>query len=442
MTSSYAEVLSWLYALDAARGMDFKLERVALALMKLGQPQQRFASIHIAGTNGKGSVAAMLHAIFDAAGYRVGLYTSPHLVDVRERIRIGSEMINAADVVALTQEIRAAATVHGIELTFFEFMTVMAFLYFARRGIDLAIVEVGLGGRLDATNVIDPEVAVITTIGRDHEEFLGNSLASIAAEKAGIIKRHRPVVVGKVPHEADAVVRQVMAERQAPGAWLGEDFSMTVQTAAETALCFHGLGWAVSDIRLALAGRYQRENAATAVAAVALVRRRFPLSDEAVRRGLAKVRWPGRLDVVQAQPLVLLDGAHNADGIEALLHELPDIAGGRALHFLFAVMRDKSWLPMVEALARRAASVTVTTALPPRGEAAEEVARAFEAYCPVSIVPQPVDAIEMLLGSVDAKDAIVVTGSLFLIGALYPYFLSRRGAPPLFGAADGVPSHP
>src|SRR5574337_1347627 len=204
--SAYADVLASLYRLEAARGMDFKLERVTLALKSLGDPHRRFAAIHIAGTNGKGSVAAMLHAICCAAGYRVGLYTSPHLVSFTERIRVGTEMISEEEVVTLARDIRGAATVRGIDLTFFEFVTVMAFLHFARCGIDLAIVEVGLGGRLDATNVLDPEVTVITSIGLDHQEFLGSTLASVAYEKAGIIKPGTPVVVGNVPPEADGVI--------------------------------------------------------------------------------------------------------------------------------------------------------------------------------------------------------------------------------------------
>src|SRR5215468_10124545 len=162
--TEYERTVEWLYALEAAKGMDFKLERVALALQRLGDPQRHFPSLHIAGTNGKGSVAAMLHAVLRAAGYRVGLYTSPHLVDLSERIRVGDEVIERTAVVALTGEIRAAAGARGIDLTFFEFLTVMAFLHFARRGVEIAVVEVGLGGRLDATNVVDPLAAVITTI--------------------------------------------------------------------------------------------------------------------------------------------------------------------------------------------------------------------------------------------------------------------------------------
>lgn len=429
-TNEYAEVLASLYRLETAKGMDFKLERVELALKNLGDPQTRFAAVHVAGTNGKGSVAAMLHAMFSAAGYRVGLYTSPHLVSFTERIRIGAETITETEVVDLAREIRAAATVRGIDLTFFEFVTVMAFLHFARRGVDLAVVEVGLGGRLDATNVLDPEVAVITTIGLDHEEFLGNTLASVAAEKAGIIKPGRPVIVGRVPPVAHDVIERTASERGADAFWAGRDFLVSDTVPFR----FRGLDCEFGGLTLALRGAYQRDNAAVALAALALLRRTFPTSDAAIRRGLAEVRWPGRLDVVQTTPLVVLDGAHNADGVAALRSELPAIVGARPVHLLFGVMRDKQWQPMVEVLGPMVSSATLTTALPPRGAAAEVLARAFERYCPVAVVPDPMRALETLLQSVGPDAAILATGSLFLVGAIYPHFLSRRGQCALFAA--------
>jgi dihydrofolate synthase/folylpolyglutamate synthase len=435
--SAYAEVLAWLYGLEAARGMDFKLERVALALKNLDDPHKRFASVHIAGTNGKGSVAAMLHAMFSAGGYRVGLYTSPHLVSFTERIRIGAEEIAEEDVVGLAGEIRTAATVRGIELTFFEFVTVMAFLHFARRGVDLAIVEVGLGGRLDATNVVDPEVAVITNIGLDHEEFLGDTPVSVAREKAGIIKPGRPVIVGDVAPAVREVFERAAAAAGAIVYWCGRDFSGT----GGPALCFRGMGAELDDVRLRLRGTYQRANAALAIAAARCVGRKFPLADAALRRGLAEVRWPGRLDVVQAQPLVVLDGAHNADGVAALACEVPRIVGRRPVHLLFAVMRDKRWRPMADALGPLVRSATLTAVLPPRGEAPEALAPAFQRHCPVRIVAAPELALETVLRSAGAGDAILVAGSLFLVGAVYPYFLRRRGQPSLF-AASAAALHP
>ncbi len=436
-TSEYAEILTWLYTLEAAKGMDFKLERVALALKSLGEPHKQFAAIHIAGTNGKGSVAAMLHAMLSAGGYRVGLYTSPHLVSLTERIRVGAEEIGEAAVVALAREIRTAATVRGIDLTFFEFVTVMAFLHFARSGVELAVVEVGLGGRLDATNVVDPAVAVITGIGLDHQEFLGDTLGSVAREKAGIIKPGCRVVIGRVPNEARAVLQHAVDDCGADAQWAGRDFSVG------GAPRFRFTGWAevVDDVELALRGAYQRENAAVAIAAAMRVRDRFPISSAHLRRGLATVRWPGRLDVVQSAPLVVLDGAHNVDGITALVRELPAVVGRRRVHLLFAVMCDKRWQPMVETLAPHAASATVTTILPPRGADPDVLAPVFARFCPTSIVSEPVDGFDRLRQSVSGDDAIVATGSLFLLGAIYPSVLRRRGQDRLFSPA-GATLHP
>ncbi len=430
--NEYADVVASLYRLEAARGMDFKLERVALALKHLEDPHRRFAAVHIAGTNGKGSVAAMLHAIFGAAGHRVGLYTSPHLVSFTERIRIGTRSISEEDVVALARDIRAAATVHGIDLTFFEFVTVMAFLYFARQAVDLAVVEVGLGGRLDATNVLDPEAAVITTIGLDHQEFLGETLVAIAREKAGIIKPGRPVVLGAVPLQVEPIFRHTAAQHNAPLYCAAEDFRVS----GVSPFRFQGMGIDLENLEVPLRGSYQRENAATAIAAAMVLRRRFGCDEESIRRGLRAVRWPGRLDVVQTAPLVVLDGAHNADGIAALVRELPAVVGGRAVHLLFGVMRDKQWQPMVDAIAPHVATATVTTVLPPRGQAPVALAEAFARQCPVvRVVTQPVDALEAVLDGANMDDAVLVTGSLFLVGAVYPYFLRRRGTQDLFGAS-------
>lgn len=434
-STEYAEVLASLYALEAAKGMDFKLERVVLALKNLGEPQRRFPAVHIAGTNGKGSVAAMLHAVFSAAGYRVGLYTSPHLVSFTERIRIGNGAIGEDEVVNLVREIHTAATLRGIDLTFFEFTTVMAFLYFARRGIDLGIVEVGLGGRLDATNVLDPDISVITTIGLDHQEFLGDTIEKIAWEKGGIIKPARPVVIGNVPASAARRLEDIARQQRARAYWWGREFSVS-ETAA---LRFEGLGWQVGGIRLGLRGHYQQENAATALAAAALLRQKFRVDDDAVRYALAHVRWPGRLEVMGVNPMVLFDGAHNADGAAALVRELPPVVGNRKLHLLFGVMRDKQWQPMVDAIGPIVSSATLTRVLPPRGEDPAALAPAFERYCVTRIVSDPLVALASLLESTAPQDAILVTGSLFLIGAVYPHFLPLP-ASSLFGPQSAT--HP
>lgn len=412
--SEYLSTLESLYALEAAKGMDFKLERVALALRNLGDPQRAFKSIHIAGTNGKGSVAAMLHAVYSVGGYRAGLYTSPHLVEFRERIVVGEERISEEQVVAYARQIRAA-TMHGIELTFFELVTVMAFLHFARREVDIAIVEVGLGGRLDATNVIVPELSVITTISRDHEDYLGDSIESIAAEKAGIIKSKRPLILGHVPPEAGSVITTIAAEHEAPVSRLGRDFS--IDGGSPT---YRGTGRQIANLTLGLSGDHQRDNAAVALAVVERLGDVLPVRDDAIREGIGRVRWPGRLEVVRDKPLVVLDGAHNEAGVEALIHELPVLLGGRRKYLLFGVMRDKRWQPMVERLGPLMDGVVTVRAEAARGEDPQRLAAVFERFCPAWAADSPIDGLRRAIELAAEDGAVVVAGSLFLVGAVYP----------------------
>lgn len=418
--ADYQRTLDWLYALEAAKGMDFKLDRVARALERLGNPQQQFPSIHVAGTNGKGSVAAMLHAMLGAGGHRVGLYTSPHLVRFTERIQVGDREISEPRVVELADELRRASA--GIDLTFFELGTVMAFVHFARSNVDVAVIEVGLGGRLDATNVIDPVVSVINTIGFDHTEFLGETIEAIAAEKGGIIKPGRPVVLGRMPGDAERVIRRIAAERGAAVVGLGQDFDATVD---ERGISFAGLGLSLSGLTLGLRGAHQVDNMATALATLMQLPPTLAVGETAMREGLAAVRWPGRLEQIGGEPLVVLDGAHNLEGTRALVHELRTIADGRPIHVLFAVMRDKPWAAMIAQLAPICASAVVTEVLPPRGAAAADVAAVWARYCPTAVVRDPAAAWAQVRSYAKRGELVLVTGSLFLIGAVYP--LCRGG---------------
>ncbi len=424
MTSpTYADVEATLYGLEASKGMDFKLDRVTRVLDVLERPQDRVPVVHVAGTNGKGSVAAMLHAIFTAAGHRVALYTSPHLVRLTERIRVGRTEISPEAFVESFRRVTRAAERAQAALTFFEFVTAMAFEHFGGSEPDLAVIEVGLGGRLDATNVVTPVVSVITTIGLDHQEYLGDTIEAVASEKAGIIKRARPVVMGNVPERAAAVIRACAAERAAPVVQYGRDFTVSMGHAWR----FRGLGRELGGIQLGLRGEFQRDNAATAIAAVLVQQACQPLSDEAIRQGLASVQWPGRLEVVGTEPLLVVDGAHNADGARMLAAEVQRLMPGRKVHLLFAVMRDKSWPAMVRALGPVAATVTVTCVRPPRGEDPERLAAAFAPYAPVAIASEPLAALEHLRGTVDRSEVILVAGSLFLVGAVREGLLRAGG---------------
>ena len=412
--TEYEETLRWLYSLEAAKGMDFKLERVALALERLGDPQRRYYSVHVAGTNGKGSVAAMIHSVLGAAGYRAGLYTSPHLVRFTERIRVGDGEIPPAAVVTLTAEIQNVATSGGIGLTFFEFVTVLSLVHFQRQAVDVAVVEVGLGGRLDATNVLEPKVAAITSIGLDHTEWLGDTIEAVATEKGGVIKPACPLVLAEIGPQATSVLRRLAAERGAPVIEASTFFSVSDQGD----LAVRTRDWKLSGVNVGLRGKHQLSNAGTALACLSVIQHVLPVDEQAIRTGLASVRWPGRLDVVATEPLTVLDGAHNPDAMARLAEELPGLLDGRDLHVLFAVMRDKDWRPMVDLLAPLCSSALVTEVLPPRAEAAAVVAEAFRPHCPTDQEPSLERAWVRVRERAGTKGAIVVTGSLFLVGAV------------------------
>src|SRR5437870_2040375 len=274
---TYPETLEFLYRLEVER-MDLKLERVADALQLCGSPQLRFPALHIAGTNGKGSTAALLHSLLSAAGYRVGLFTSPHLIDFRERIRLGRTPISEQDVVNEVAAIRGRIEPAGIRLTPFEMMTILAFCAFARAQIDVAVIEVGLGGRLDATNVLSPLVSMITSIGLDHQAYLGSTVAHIAREKGGIIKPGVPVVIGQVDAESRSILSDLARQVGSALYAFGQDF--TICDDIDGTVAYRGLVWRLTNLRLGLHGRFQQQNAAVALAALEVLRISFPASED------------------------------------------------------------------------------------------------------------------------------------------------------------------
>ena len=417
--SDYSETLAWLYGLEVER-MDLKLERTTRALRLGDDPQRQFPSVHIAGTNGKGSTAAILHALLSAAGYQVGLFTSPHLIDFCERIRIGRRWVSPPEVVDTVAAIKSDLKPTGLRLTPFEMMTVLAFRLFARAGVDIAIVEVGLGGRLDATNVLTPLVSIITSIGLDHQQYLGSTLADIAREKGGIIKPAVPVVLGQLDRESRDVLDRRARDQGSATLAYGRDFTLEKDAAGR--YCYGGKRHQYDALQLSLNGKFQAHNAALAVASLEYLQDAFPVTATQIRTGLRSVHWPGRLDIVSTQPLVILDGAHNIQALHALLAELPDLAPNRRPVFLFGVMRDKAWRPMVAALEQVAAEVVVTAAAQPRAEDPYTVQRAFSANCSVRTVKGAAAACRQLLHQVGSQDVMVVCGSLFLVGEVLPLF--------------------
>lgn len=419
MPSSYASSVAFLYGLQR-HGIKLGLETIRSLLAALEHPERRFPSLHIGGTNGKGSTAAIVASVLAAAGYRVGLYTSPHLVDFRERIRVNGELIAEDRVAALTDDLRAACP-PGLSPTFFEFTTAMAFRHFADSAVDVAVLEVGLGGRYDATNVVTPLVSGITTVSFDHEEFLGHDLPSIAFEKAGIIKPLVPVVTGSLPSEAARVVEMVAKEQQAPLLRLGKDYSILGRHPGDCR--FSGRRWRFTGLSCPLQGTHQLDNLGCALMMIeSAAERGLAISEQAVRHGVRGVEWEGRLETVGREPTLLLDGAHNPAAAEALSDYLRRLRARpahpeRSVILLIGMMRDKdhsrflrALLPLADqvvltqaGLARSAPVETLRAAIPPGGP-------------PVQVEPAVADALALARRLARPSDVICVTGSLMIIG--------------------------
>ncbi len=414
---TYSSAVAYLYRLQK-HGIKLGLEAMTALMVRLGMPQTRFRTLHIAGTNGKGSTAAMAAAVLQAAGYRVGLYTSPHLIEFRERIRVNGEMIGETQVAQLTEQLQTLCR-PDLSLTFFEYTTAMAFQHFAEAGVDVAVLEVGLGGRFDATNVVRPLACAITTISFDHQEYLGNTLSSIAFEKAGIIKQGVPVVLGRLNDEAWRTIERVANERQAPVFRTNEDFHIEGDWPHQ--FSFSGLGVEYNGLTCALEGRHQLDNAACALALLgAAAPQGITVTDEAVREGLRRVNWAGRLEVVDRRPTILLDGAHNPAGAMVLadfLMHSDRVPPSRPVVLVLGMMRDKDHRGFVEPLRDLVDEVVLTQADLPRSATAQELRVLLEGLLPrPHVVPSLSDAIALARQLATPNGLVCVTGSLMLVG--------------------------
>ncbi len=444
----YSEALRYLMTLGRelaapshARATKFELTNIRALTARMDNPQSKFRSIHIAGTNGKGSTAAMVESILRHAGYRTGLYTSPHLERINERIRINGDEISDEDFAAaftrlhqLIEQMLGTGEL-AAHPTFFECVTAMAMDVFAREAVDFAVLEVGMGGRLDATNVVMPEVAVITQIDFDHENFLGHSIAEIAGEKAGIIKRGAPVVSAAENIEAARVIRQRATEMNAPLIEIDSSYRVEQITARDgfyTAIV-EDAGMPDAQritLKLSLAGRYQVRNAITALAAARLLAGRgFHVSEEAIAEGIARVRWPGRLERVSERPTIFLDGTHNPAGAREVAAFWREHLAGRRIHLVYGSVRDKSVDEIAGLLFPLAASVIVTAPKQPRALSAEALAEMTSHLAPrLAIVPDPGEAVERALATAAPEDVVFATGSLYLVGDLRRWWHSRTTA--------------
>lgn len=368
------------------------LSRVRRVLARLGNPEQRYPSAHIAGTKGKGSVAAMCASVLRSAGLRTGLYTSPHLHTFRERIQVDGELVPEDALAALVKECRPVLDGEP-ELTTFEAITVLAFVYFAQRQLDFAVVEVGLGGRLDATNVITPMVAVIASLSYDHTYLLGDSLAEIAYEKAGIIKPGVPTVCEPQLPEALTVIERVCAERGSPLTLIGRDWTWQPGDFSLDGQSFdlrHARGASSLEgvYTIPLLGRHQLNNAAAAVVALDLLRREdVPLRPQHVRQGLADVRWPGRFEILRRDPPLVVDCAHNGDSAARLAAALQDWFPNRCWTFIVGASNDKDVPAILRALAPRTDRLLATRSRHPRAMSSRQVVEVASQVLQVADTP-------------------------------------------------------
>jgi dihydrofolate synthase/folylpolyglutamate synthase len=429
---SYAELTDWMFKLERF-GIKLGLENVREFMRRIGDPQDDFRSIHVTGTNGKGSVCVMASSILRREGLRVGLYTSPHLVDFRERIIVDGQQISEEDVVRIASELRDEMEAMATEstekqLTFFEFTTGLAFRYFSERKVDIVVAEVGLGGRLDATNILRPEVSAITRIGLEHTNYLGNTLQDIAREKAGIVKDHTPVVTGERNPEVLKVIRHACEKKGADLKVLGVDFEVSniQQTLEGTSFDYTGKR-RLPNLNVNLLGRYQSENAACAIAMLEeLSPGGTPISESAIREGLKSTEWEGRLDIISKSPLVILDGSHNPDGVTTTVGILREL-GLTPLTYVVACMDDKDAYGIMMQLAPTAAKIICTQTRNKRALSAGKLAQITRSafHGPVEMFDRSEMALDRGIEAMEGKGLCVI-GSLYLVGEAIPWWNARK----------------
>ncbi len=418
MNRSYIETLDYLCHLQY--GIVPGLARITTLLSYLSEPHLKFPSVHIGGTNGKGSTAAMTASILRQAGYRVGLYTSPHLIDFSERITINGAPISQQEIIRITAYLKRAVAHLSIDITFFEFTTAMAFCYFAESAVNIAVIEVGLGGRFDATNVVMPEVTAITNIAMDHEKYLGNTLQEIAYEKAGIIKERIPVVIGATQPHLLSYFEEVADSKSAPLMRLGHE--IIVSGNSPQSFSYQSRGQK-RNVNCSLFGAHQINNSAIAIGIIEQLRS-FPVSEKAILEGVQKVQWPGRLQIIQERPRILLDGAHNPAGAQALAGYLQEVNPNKGdKHWLIAgIMRDKNIKEILAPFADWADEIILTRPDLQRAATGTEMLTALNTQVATSIIESVPEAIESVLLRINPNDTLVITGSLFTVAEALAHF--------------------
>lgn len=456
MIEVYQETLDYLYSFvdysltksNRYSAENFDLGRMHELVAKLGNPERCYPVIHIAGTKGKGSVAALSQSAFTCAGYRTGLYTSPHLHDYAERIKIDGRPISHNDLIQLVDEIKPVVETIP-KLTTFEITTAVAFIHFARQKVDAAVFEVGLGGRLDATNVVLPIVSVITSLSYDHTHLLGDTLTQIAGEKAGIIKPGIPVVLAPQEEEARQVIEEISAERGSPLIQVNKDYlyaqlgrslldqTMMVWSADEQPLVDRYIEagglmeWEPTRLSIPLPGYHQIQNAATAYAALQTVNKNgLSVNVNAIQEGFSRTIWPGRFEILQSTPPVVIDAAHNRDSARKLRLTLDDYFPGRAAVLVFGASEDKDIEGMFAELMPRIDEVIATKSYHPRAIDPEKIVEVAHHYGRHAVIVSDVaDALEKSLQNSAGEKLVLVTGSIFVVAGAREAWLARKGDP-------------
>lgn len=426
--NGYQRSIDYLYGLEKF-GMIFGLTKIEEILRAIGNPHRDLQAIHIGGTNGKGSTAAMVASILQKEGYRVGLYTSPHLIRFTERMKVNEKEIEKEEMVALTEWLRKRIEEAGITppFTFFDFTTAMVFLYFKQKMVDLAVLEVGLGGRLDSTNVIDPLLSIITNIGKDHEDVLGKGLMNIAREKAGIIKEGRPLITAATQPTVLRLFSKICREKNAPFYRVGKDFRYL--PGGEGNFHYEGPHRKLWDLSINLRGPHQMVNAATAVGAMEILDDLgYRVSNEAIVAGLREVQWPGRLEMVSTSPRVLLDGAHNPEGALSLRESLKKSFEFRHLILLIGIMKDKDIHSMLHSLGPLADRIILTRPSTDRAAPPDLLRKALgPSGKKAEVIEEFKKAVERGLSLTKGEDLLCITGSLYTVGEARSYFLPKEG---------------
>ncbi len=429
MPMSYQEALSYLFGLQKF-GIKFGLSNINKLLDLCGNPHYNLKMVHIAGTNGKGSTAATIASIMKEAGYKVGLYTSPHLIDFTERIKINGKDIEEAEVVRLTEYIRSKIQDSEFKdelerITFFEFTTAMALIYFKEEEVDIAAMETGMGGRLDATNVIRPLVSVITNISVEHKEYLGDTIEAVAFEKAGIIKDGVSLITGVDQPSAFQVIERVCNEKGAPLYKLGRDFSF--QRKGNNNFSYNGINESFDLLTLNLRGGHQFQNASLAIATVETLKYKgFTIPPEAIIDGLGKVSWPGRLETVSQSPMIILDGAHNPAGAEVLARAAAEELKYDKLYLILGVMADKEVEGIISPLAPLAHEVILSRPKYERASKPSDLLSLAKKYNMNSKAFEDMrEAIDYARSKAGGQDLIIISGSLFTVGEARGILTSR-----------------